>query len=161
MTTSRLDLNRVVLLKNLSSYMLKRMWKGLAGARLKRESHVAQSASTRQSASMRQSASTRQSASKDSSWVSNRVLARYTSQWEFQIIIIVYNLSIIWTLYPFLFVLIKFQFFDWSHLYHKNNTDWRKYLICIKSATDDEQQSLKLFLLYNQIIQIKTAFCNI
>ena len=66
MTTSRLDLNRVVLLKNLSSYMLKRIWKGLAGARLKRESHVAQSASTRQSAL------------KDSFWVSNRALARYT-----------------------------------------------------------------------------------
>ena len=71
MTTSRLGLNRVVLLKSLSSYVLKRIWKGLAGARPRRESHMAQSAS------MRQSASTRQSASKDSSWVSNRALARY------------------------------------------------------------------------------------
>ena len=71
MITSKLNLNRVVLLKNLSSYTLKRIWKGLTGARPKRENHMAQSASTRQSASMRQSAS------KDSSWVSNRALARY------------------------------------------------------------------------------------
>ena len=73
MTTSRLGLNRVELLKNLSSYILKRIWKGLAGARPKRESYMAQSAS------MRQSASTRQSALKDSFWVSNWALACYNT----------------------------------------------------------------------------------
>ena len=73
MTTSRLGLNRVELLKNLSSYTLKRIWKGLAGARPKRESHMAQSASIRQSALIRQSVS------KDSSWVSNQALAHYNT----------------------------------------------------------------------------------
>ena len=59
MTTSRLGLNRVKLLKNLSNYVLKRIWKGLTDTKLKRESYVVQFALTKQSASTKQSALTK------------------------------------------------------------------------------------------------------
>ena len=73
MNTSRLGLNKVKLLKNLSSYISKRIWKRLTGIRFERESYIIQSILMRQFALMRQSAL------KDFFWISNWELVCYNT----------------------------------------------------------------------------------